>query len=208
MNDKPVSEAALSQSFPWAKELVEILEPHAVTQSYRKGIRLSFWENNEALCRMIMSGSVEVHRASDNLLILSLQAPTLVGLGVHDVYIVTADQCKIATMTLDEVHKCIDEQGKWEILVQHMRVVTSKLFSYSKQLSAPTAYEIICNQLRELSHEPQMLREKTSVERYIRDKTHLSRSSIMKILADLRAGDYVTIENGRLVEIKHLPPKY
>ncbi|MNE79187.1 putative DNA-binding transcriptional regulator [compost metagenome] len=86
--------------------------------------------------------------------------------------------------------------------------LTSKLYSYSKQLSAPTVYEVICNQLLELMNEPESLRKSIAVERYIRDKTHVSRSSVMKILADLKTGGYITIEGGRLIEIRHLPSKY
>ena len=96
----------------------------------------------------------------------------------------------------------------WEVLAKHMVVVSSKLFSYSRQLSAPTAYEVICSQLIELMHESESLRETLSAERFIRDRTHLSRSSIMKILADLKTGGYISIENGRLVAIHHLPQKY
>lgn len=208
MNDKSITESALNRPFQWAPTLVEALLPFAKTQTYRKGIKLGLKENNVALCRLITSGSVEVHRTSDSLLILTLRAPSIVGLGVHDAYIVTSEKCNIATITLDDVHKQIEAAGLWETLVQHMMVVTGKLFQYSKQLSAPTAYEVICNQLKELAAEPEAIRTNLSVERYIRDKTHLSRSSIMKILADLRVGGYVVIENGRLIEIKHLPSKY
>lgn len=89
-----------------------------------------------------------------------------------------------------------------------MVVVSNKLFSYSKQLSAPTAYEVICSQLIQLMHEPEDMRSKIPIERFIRNRTHLSRSSIMKILADLKTGGYISIENGRLVAIHHLPQKY
>ncbi|WP_407437181.1 helix-turn-helix domain-containing protein [Lelliottia sp.] len=75
-------------------------------------------------------------------------------------------------------------------------VVTNKLYSYSKQLSAPTAYEVIRNQLRELSHEPAHFREHVTIERYIRDKTHLSRSSIMKILAELKRAGISSLRTG------------
>ena len=120
----------------------------------------------------------------------------------------TAETCKVSTLTVAEMQQHISDNGLWEIAAQHMIVVTNKLYSYSKQMSAPTAYEVIRNQLRELSHEPASLRENVTIERYIRDKTHLSRSSIMKILSELKTGGYIVIKDGRLCEIKHLPAKY
>ncbi len=205
---KPLETPALNQPFPWAKQLVESLTPFAPIKSYRKGIRLGLIENDVPVCRLIHSGSIEVHRSSDGLLVVTLPAPGIIGLGVHDAFLVTAETCKVSTLTVAEMQQHISDNGLWEIAAQHMIVVTNKLYSYSKQMSAPTAYEVIRNQLRELSHEPAHLRENVTIERYIRDKTHLSRSSIMKILSELKTGGYIVIKDGRLCEIKHLPAKY
>jgi len=208
MNGKSLDTFTLNQPFQWARQLVEPLTPHAPIKSYRKGIRLELIENGVPVCRLIHSGSFEVHRSIDGLMIVTVPAPNIIGLGVNDAFIVTAETCKISTLTVSEVHHYFSENNLWEIAAQHMMVITNKLYSYSKQLSAPTAYEVICNQLRELSHEPVQLREKIAIERYIRDKTHLSRSSIMKILSELKVGGYIVIKDGRLCEIKHLPAKY
>lgn len=208
MDEKALTPPALNTPHPWSKTLVEALLPFATPQSYRKGIRLDFLEADIPVCRLIISGSVEVHRTADHLLVVRAPSFTILGLGVSGSYIVTAEPCKIATLPLAEVHQHIQELGLWEVLAKHMVVVSSKLFSYSRQLSAPTAYEVICSQLIELMHESEALRETLSAERFIRDRTHLSRSSIMKILADLKLGGYISIENGRLIAIHHLPQRY
>lgn len=208
MTENNFPKPLMNQMFPWSKELVETLEPYADLRSYRKGIRLALQENEQPVCRLIISGSVEVHRQSDDLLIVRAPAPGIVGLAIYDAYIITAESCRIATLPLEEVHRLVNEKGLWEILAQHMMIISSKLYAYSKQLSAPTAYETIRNHLIVLIHEPETLRENISVERYIRDKTHLSRSSIMKILSDLRSGGYIEIDEGRLKKIHHLPSKY
>ncbi|WP_190324619.1 helix-turn-helix domain-containing protein, partial [Enterobacter ludwigii] len=36
----------------------------------------------------------------------------------------------------------------------------------------------------------------------------LSRSGIMRILAELRTGKYITMDRGVLIEVNHLPRKY
>ena len=73
---------------------------------------------------------------------------------------------------------------------------------------ATCAYEIVRVQLQELMSEPAEYRHDVSAAQYIQQKTSLSRSSIMKILAQLKKGGYISIENGILLTIEHLPLKY
>lgn len=160
------------------------------------------------MCYLVSSGSVEAHRDIDDLIIVTVQAPSVLGLGIHGVYLLTTSTCQIASLPLEDAMKHITTQDLWETVSRHMMILTGKLYSYSRQLSAPTVYEIICNQLVELMGESAPLRENIAVERYIREKAHVSRSSVMKILADLKTGGYITIKEGRLIEIHHLPPKY
>ncbi|WP_416173619.1 helix-turn-helix domain-containing protein [Enterobacter kobei] len=47
-----------------------------------------------------------------------------------------------------------------------------------------------------------------TAERYIRNKTPLSRSGVMKILSSLKSGGYINIEQGKLISIGVLPKKY
>ncbi|MGQ4695155.1 helix-turn-helix domain-containing protein [Enterobacter asburiae] len=42
----------------------------------------------------------------------------------------------------------------------------------------------------------------------MQEKTHLSRSRVMKILSDLKAGDYIEIDRGILKKINRLPDNY
>ncbi|MCF8581537.1 helix-turn-helix domain-containing protein [Enterobacter ludwigii] len=182
--------------------------PYGQAKRYAKGLRFPLVHDGIRLCYILLTGSMEVHRNNDGLLIVTVAAPGIVGLGVHDAFIVTTEPSSFAILRVDEAYCIIDEKGLWETLSRHMMVQSNKLYSYSRQLSAPTVYEVICNQLMELINEPESIRANISVERYIREKTHVSRSSIMKILAELRKGSYVTIEEGRLIAIRHLPSKY
>ena len=62
--------------------------------------------------------------------------------------------------------------------------------------------------LVELMQEPEAIRQNITAAAYIKSRTYLSRSGIMRILAELRTGKYITMERGVLVEIHHLPRKY
>lgn len=154
-----------------------------------------------------------VHRQSDDLAMATATAPTLVGIGnLHQMemegYIKTLVPCDIAILKMSTVRNIIDVHQLWEPLAKHMMVVAGKLFHSSEQLSAPSAYDIVRAQLKELISEAPVIRENTTAERYIRDKTHLSRSGVMRILASLKEGGYIKMERGILTEIVKLPEKF
>ena len=52
------------------------------------------------------------------------------------------------------------------------------------------------------------LRNSITAENYIRDKTNLSRSGIMRILSELKEGGYIEINRGILMMVHQLPEKF
>ncbi|MCV2532222.1 helix-turn-helix domain-containing protein [Enterobacter wuhouensis] len=194
-----------NQPSPYETILVEQLSPYAKTKEYPVRVRIYLKEQNEQQCILLLKGALEVHRLDDDLIVTTINAPSMIGLSVRDVYVVTAQPCRLATLSLDRAHSLIAEKDLWSTLAMHLQVINSKLFAYSKRLSAPTAYEMICHQLHELMSEPETFRTSITAERYIREKTHLSRSGVMKILSTLKNDEAIVLNDGRLVEIKHLP---
>ena len=67
---------------------------------------------------------------------------------------------------------------------------------------------MIRQQLIKLMEEDESYRSSVTAERYIREKTQLSRSGVMRILADLKTGGFIEMEEGRLIKINKLPAKY
>jgi DNA-binding IclR family transcriptional regulator len=67
---------------------------------------------------------------------------------------------------------------------------------------------MIRQQLVKLMEEDEAYRLGVTAERYIREKTQLSRSGVMRILADLKTGGFIEIDEGRLIKINKLPAKY
>ncbi|MCZ7833939.1 helix-turn-helix domain-containing protein [Atlantibacter hermannii] len=199
--------AAVNNRSPHAAQLIDSLKPYP-SRHYPRGTRLDFIQGGVKVCHIMESGIAELRRSVDQILIVRLTAPTVLGIAVSDAYLVVKETATICTLPQEEVLQRIEERGLWELLARHMMVQTNKIYLYSNQISAPTSYELVRKQLIELINEPESLRNSISVERYIRDKVHLSRTCVMKILSDLKTGGYIVIEVGRLKEIKHLPLKY
>lgn len=75
-------------------------------------------------------------------------------------------------------------------------------------LNVPTSFDILRYQLLMLIQEPDEICASTAAYQYILDRTRLSRSSIMKMLAELKKGHYIQLENGKLLAIHHLPTRF
>ena len=84
-----------------------------------------------------------------------------------------------------------------------------RVYDHCTRISAPTSYDIIRAQLYELMRESNEFRQNITAANYIQSRTFLSRSSVMKILADLKKGGYIVTDRGVLKQIQqNIPLKY
>jgi len=79
---------------------------------------------------------------------------------------------------------------------------------YLQQNTLVPTYTLLCNYLRALLEEDFEVRASTTAEKYIKERTNLSRSIIMKTLGELNKGGYIIIKRGLLIKINHLPEKF
>ena len=193
--------------------LLEYLQRVAEVKKILPRRHLYMQIGNERYCYLILKGRVTVCRRSDDLVITTVSAPGIVGIAnlqqlQLDAYIKTHVTCDIAILKMSTVYEVISANLLWEHVAKHMMDIAGRLFAHGKQLSAPTAYEIIRTQLNELFNEEPAVRNNTTAEKYICNKTHLSRSGVMRILAGLKAGGYIEMQRGVLINIVKLPEKY
>jgi CRP-like cAMP-binding protein len=195
----------------YTEEFIRKLIPYVEFKLSPAGRVCPFMTQGRLNCYLIRTGSISVYH-SGGILIGGLPAPAIVGLGEFEaassLYFLTNEPCEIAEISRDDIFNIIEKDNLWQNLSVHMRFVSNRLLNYASILNAPSAYEMIRNQLLKLINEPDSLRESITAEKYIRSKTHLSRSGIMRILSALKEGEYIMIENGVLKEVRHLPAKY
>lgn len=206
------SSISLKHTSPYAKELIRHFLPAAVL-CHRDQKKCLLVDNSARRCYLVLEGSVSLHRLADDLLIGITNTPTIFGLtGVlseaTDLYLRPATNAQVASLPTEVAYEIIYEKGLWQPVALYMAHLLSKMYLYSQHLTMPTAYEIVRYQLIELSNESVDYRQHITAAHYIQAKTHLSRSGIMKILAELRKGKYIEMENGRLIRINTLPAKY
>ncbi|MNH71823.1 putative DNA-binding transcriptional regulator [compost metagenome] len=194
-------------------ELFEKLCPHVTFEVVLPGTRLYLFKEGEPYCYLIRSGICKLHHGPDEILINVMYVPSIIGVGGAlaanaALFLHPQTISEIAIVPTQEIRQIIARDNLWEQLSRHIYRVTKRFFMLSSYLNAPTAYEILRFQLLELMHEPAEFRENISAAQYIQQKTRLSRSSIMKILSQLKQGGFVKLDNGILKEICHLPLKY
>lgn len=207
------AELSLNQPSPYAAELIDKLAQWIQPERYKKDWRLPHDIDEGARCYVLIEGSVSVHRRSDELVLTTIQSPTVIGLGtnlpeVNSVFLKTLTECTIGVLPREQVMAIVEEHNLWKPLANHLMVILNKLYVTNRQLIGTSAYETIRIQLLLLMNEPDDYREAKFVAQYIREKTLLSRSGIMKILSQLRQGGYIEIENGILKKVNKLPAKY
>lgn len=199
---------------PYAQEIIDELSPFLTFETFPAKQTLSFVENDMRKCYFMRRGVVLLYRDNlDGFLMSSFSSPFVSGLGdykkeLNRFNLVTAEECEIAKLNRKELYDIVEKNNLWRLIAQQMQYVSERLMKYSALFSAMSSYDIISNQLRILMHEPELIRENILAEKYIRSKTQLSRSGIMRILAELKTGGYIVMEEGILKEIKHLPAKY
>ncbi|MEZ6879020.1 helix-turn-helix domain-containing protein [Enterobacter asburiae] len=198
---------------PYAQELISHLQPDCTTRRTARGERLDLQINGQGMCYLILEGTVAIYRRSDDMMLSTARSPAVFGLAnLTDIYfndyIKTVSPCLIGTLTTARVNEIIKDKALWGLLSKQLMFVYSRLYNNVMPQGAPTAYEMIRQQLIKLMEEDESYRSSVTAERYIREKTQLSRSGVMRILADLKTGGFIEIEEGRLIRINKLPARY
>lgn len=202
-----------SFTYPYSLELIKYATPHSQFSQCKKDKILPLSEGNERICYLLTEGYLSLYRISDDRLLVNAQAPVVIGLGNYlsqegSVYLKTMTDCTLGTLSRPRFMEIIEQHNLWKTLANHLMTISDTLFEINRQLMAPSAYEIIRAQLLLMMNETDDYREKKFIAQYIREKTTLSRSGIMKILSELRQGGFIEIENGILKKVARLPAKY
>lgn len=195
---------------PYGELLIEALRPYAEIKKIipRRNLYLNI--NDIQYCYLLLEGQFGIYRQSDHRMLGSASYPGILGLGAlvterSSVYMKALTPSVAGRLSLDIVQHVIQELNLWEPLAKHMIILSNRLYISNEQLSAPTAFELVRTQLMELINEDSSIRREVTAERYIRDKTKLSRSRIMHILSELKKGGYIEMQKGILVDVIELP---
>ena len=195
---------------------IEALIKHVLPAAERvvsgRGDVVHYYKDDIRQCLLLLQGSVALHRRGDGIVLNSESAPFILGVSSQfsseHLYVRALETSEIARVPLDCFNHIVAQLDLWEHFSKLLIYTASRVYEHCAQISQMSAYDIIRFQLVELMQEPDAIRQKITAAAYIKSRTYLSRSGIMRILAELRTGKYITMERGILLDINHLPRKY
>lgn len=142
-------------------------------------------------------------------------SPAIIGLGqLSDVGACAAFEsispCLIDTINLEDFRDIIDNNNLWSDICQILLPSLGTLAICASTSGLQSAYEIIRSYLIYMDNEKSYsLKERYTVVKYMQTFSRLSRSMILKVLAELKIGGFIEMENGKLVKInRNLPEKF
>lgn len=167
----------------------------------------------EPMTFILHNGSAELYRAKDHLLMKNIQAPAIFGINfvfddVSKIYLAVSADSRYEVLPRSRLEKSVRENNLWETHAYLQMYNVHRLTEAHFSLIGSSAYEALCSSLVELMNEPSLIREAMAASEYIQRKTGLSRSGVMKMLSDLKAGGYIKLARGKLTNIVHLPKTY
>ena len=162
---------------------------------------------------IIVSGEVEFRRESDELCMFSIEGPSIYGLSTmfghsSHMYGLVRSNTVVRSIPQDEFTRLISENNLWEDLT---RLLSWYILLMSKRddiLVARSAYSVVREFLYEINELKVNHQRDINIYDYIQEYTNLARSTIIKILSDLKKGQYIVVEKGRLLNLTYLPEKY
>lgn len=194
-------------------KLIQAVSEPARVRDGRERKMISLDNYEEVMTFILHTGTVAVHRNSDRLLLKYLEAPMIVGMNDlmdtnEGFYMQATEEVRYEILPRDSVIRIIERENLWKEAAYCYMYAIQRLLEAHETSVGLTTYELIRQNLLSLMAEKQELRQTINASDYIQEKTHISRSRVMKILSDLKAGDYIEIERGILTRINKLPDAY
>lgn len=101
-----------------------------------------------------------------------------------------------------------DRKNLWPDLTKVLSWYICVMSKRDDVLVARSAYSVVREFLYEINDLTVHQQRDINVYDYIQEYTNLARSTIIKILSDLKKGQYIVVEKGRLLNLTALPEKY
>ncbi len=162
---------------------------------------------------ILIRGEIEIRRPSDELSMFTMRHAGFLGVSAvynraSHMYGITRDTSVIRTIKREGFERIISENNLWlefsQILVWYIDILSKR----DDVLVARSAYSVVREFLLEINDLILYQNRDINVYDYIQEYTNLARSTIIKILSDLKKGQYIVVEKGKLINISSLPERY
>lgn len=198
---------------PEIEKMLFHLTPFSNTLETQDRTVINYMDDEKRKCFLLHKGCVSLYRSVDGMVLNTESAPFIFGMSTQMtdpeyLFIRTHDVSEVSWMPLEVANQVIADNNLWRPLSQMLIYTVTRVYDHCTKISSLSSYDIIRYQLYELMSEPETIRSSVTIANYVQSRTFLSRSSIMKILAQLKTGGYIITDKGLLLAINHIPLKY
>lgn len=162
---------------------------------------------------IILSGVVGFRRSSDDLSVYHLEGQFIAGITTlfydfDQFYGVACSDVQVRVIDKKTFIQLVDQHNAWAELSKILSWFICVLSKRDERLVAHNAYTVIREFLLEIHQLITLYGTDINIYDYIQEYTHLARSTIVKILSELKKGEYIVVNKGRLLQLNSLPEKY
>lgn len=153
-------------------------------------------------------GIASMYRLSDDRLLANFTAPRIFGLNYYLdeilMYFRACTDVSYEFLPFTVAEKIIGEKNLWKYVAINHMVTVNQMFRYVNNMAGVSSYAQIINCLYQLQAEPEIIRLRRTAVDYIVEKSGLSRSTVMKMLAQFRADGKLLLTKGLLMDVRDL----
>ncbi|MDK9604312.1 helix-turn-helix domain-containing protein [Lelliottia wanjuensis] len=190
--------------------IMEALAPFATFFDCTKNKKLMLVQSGKPVCYLVFEGRGLICRNRDNLVLTTSRAPMIVGLTSilfplnEEYYWRPETDCIAMRLDASAARQIISDNNLWQHLATLIGYIAYRLNDHNVKLTARSGLSIICKQIYALMDEPIEVRRKVGLTNYILDRTLLSRSYVMKIVAELKAQGKIVLDDKVLIKVEGL----
>lgn len=152
----------------------------------------------------LKKGSVVVYRKHDNVLSNAIVAPAILGLPqmmsddkTH--YFRCESDCEMWSLPVDAASALFDEKNLWRHAFEILTYTIHQYYRREYMITQKNAHGVVVQHLKYIWSMSKEIREKTSIYTFILQRNHISRSSINKIVSDLKKAGLIDVCRGKLI---------
>lgn len=176
--------------------------------------RLPWDFKNTPQLYVFKSGEISIVRASDGLIIATAYEQNIFGISesfqpLRSHFLRAEKSSAILRIDASKAHEEIRKQGLWEDVTSVVSYYNAYLFYRDSLVVQQRIYKIVRSYIIELAALSLEARFSVSILEYVQQRTHLSRSSILKVIHTLIEGGYIEVRRGGyLINIHKIPKEY
>lgn len=160
----------------------------------------------DSLC-YLKTGAVSEYRLENNILTITIRAPAILGLVqmrslMKSHYLRCDSDCEMWVIGTRDAEELFTRRGLWQHAFDSLTLYLQMYFERENMLSHPGARDIVIEHLHHIWSLSEAERKRISIYSFILARTHISRSSVHKIIQKLEATGEIISARGRLVDFR------